>query len=598
MTPAEPKPPYNTDPVHLARTGMEAMRIGNEILLALIAKSKDKDWGDQPLDPFNLRGAWMAFMEKMMADPSRMHDAQMALMQDYANLASFWFKRMQGENAQDLATPERGDKRFKNDMWDSSMLFDFIKQGYLLTSRWLLRVVDENTTGLDPQMSKKLHFFTQQFIDAVSPTNFPATNPDVLAMTLETGGDNLVRGMNNLLEDIKRGGSLANIRMTDETAFTVGGNIATTPGKVIYRTRMMELVQYTPTKPKTHARPLVITPPWINKYYILDLRADNSFVRHALDAGHSVFMISWVNPDAKYNDVTFTDYMKEGVLAALDKALEVTKADKANMVGYCIGGTLLTMTLSHLKKKKQDAKVASATFLTTLIDFENAGDLKIFVDEGQLEVLTHVMAEKGYLESDALKTTFSLLRANDLIWSFVVNNYLMGREPFPFDLLYWNGDSTNLPAAMHAYYLRHMYLNNDLIKPDCLKIGGTPVDVRGIDTPVYFLSTREDHITPWKATYDGMKLFKGPKTFTLAASGHIAGVVNPPAANKYCFWTSSHIAPEAESWLEKAAEQRGSWWPHWAHWLEKYAGPKVDAHKPAAAAKLGNAPGRYVLQKR
>ena len=386
--------------------------------------------------------------------------------------------------------------------------------------------------GLDEKTAKKVDFYTRQFVDAMAPSNFVMTNPEVLRKTLESGGENLVKGLENLLDDLERGKGKLQIKMTDLEAFEVGQNIAITPGKVVFQNDLIQLLQYAPTTDEVAKRPVLIIPPWINKFYILDLREKNSFISWAVGEGQTVFVISWVNPDEKLARKSFEDYMLEGPLAALDAIEKATGEKKINVIGYCLGGTLLAATLAYMAAKKID-RVASATFLTTLVDFAEPGELGVFIDEEQLEALEERMEEKGYLEGSAMATTFNMLRANDLIWSFVVNNYLLGKEPFPFDLLYWNSDSTRMPAAMHSFYLRKMYQENLLVKPGGIALKGTPIDLPKIKVPAFILSTKEDHIAPWKSTYAATQLYQGPVDFVLAASGHIAGVVNPPASGKY-----------------------------------------------------------------
>ncbi len=595
-TPAEtPENPYDLD--RLARNWGDMMRMGTDFAAFFAQKTEnDLQKGITPgnIDPFNLQGPWMRMCEHMMTTPDQLTHSQFNLWRGYMDLWDQALTRMTGKASDDIVPAEPTDRRFKAQAWHNDALFAFIRQSYLLSSKWMTDLVAQNSTVLEPDAARKLQFFTRAYVDALSPTNFPFTNPDVIQATIDSGGENLMKGMKNLLEDMKRG----SMRMTDENAFKLGENIAMTPGQVVFRNDLMELIHYAPAGDKTFATPLLIAPPWINKYYILDMRPDNSFVKWAVEQGHAVFMISWVNPDADHKDVRFDDYMKHGILAALDAIEKQTGTKQTNVIGYCIGGTLLTMTLAWLKDKKQSERIASATFFTTLIDFRDSGDLKLFVDDQQLKNLHDRMAEQGFMDANSLKSTFNLLRANDLIWSFVINNYLMGREPFPFDLLYWNSDSTNLPAAMHEFYLRHMYLKNELCQPGKLEFGGVPIDVGTIDTPAYFLSTREDHIAPWKATFAGSKLFAGDTTFTLAASGHIAGIVNAPMANKYCYWTAKP-AKDAETWLESAKQEQGSWWPHWQNWIEKHAGKKIDAVDPKSGPlkPLIAAPGLYVTKK-
>jgi polyhydroxyalkanoate synthase len=440
-----------------------------------------------------------------------------------------------------------------------------------------------------------VEFYTRQYIDAISPSNFLLTNPEVLRETVASGGQNLVKGLNNLLEDVARGGGgEVRMRMTDESAFKLGVNIATTPGKVVFQNDLIQLIQYYPAKGPVFRRPLLVIPPWINKYYILDLREKNSYIKWAIEQGHTVFVISWVNPDKKLAHKGFDDYLAEGMLAALDAIEKATGEREVNAVGYCLGGTLLACTLGYLAGKK-DARIVSATFFASLIDFEEGGELEVFIDEQQVAALEKRMNERGYLEGSEMATTFNMLRANDLIWSFVVNNYLLGRDPFPFDLLYWNSDSTRMPAAMHSYYLRNLYLKNLLAKPGGITLGGVPIDLNRVKTPLYFVSTQEDHIAPWRSTYAGAKLFPGPVRFVLGGSGHIAGIVNPPAANKYSFWTNPRLPGDPEQWLKGASQHPGSWWTDWAGWIAQHGGDKVPERIPGKGKlkAIEDAPGSY-----
>jgi len=587
-----PAAPFDLD--RMARDWGDIMRLSGDLARDWVEKGEKNGWATASMDPFNLQGSWFQMVDSLLQKPEQFTHAQFGLWRNYMTLWDNALTRMTGGNATDIVENDPTDRRFRNEAWHRDAIFGFIRQSYLLTSKFLMQMVDQNSDALDDGAAKKLKFFTKAYVDALSPTNFAFTNPEVIQTTIEQGGENLVRGMRNLLEDIKRG----RMRMTDESKFKLGENIATTPGQVIFRNRLMEIIHYAPAGEHTHQTPLLIVPPWINKYYILDLREDNSFVKWALEQGHAVFMVSWVNPDASLKDVSFEDYMKDGILAALGAVEKQAGQKQTNVIGYCIGGTLLSITLAWLAANGQESRVKSATFLTTLLDFADAGDLKLFVDEEQLAVMRTRMAAQGFLDAESLKTTFNLLRANDLIWSFVINNYLMGREPFPFDLLYWNSDSTNMPAKMHEYYLRHMYLKNELVKPCALKFDGVEIDLSTIETPAYFLSTREDHIAPWKATYAGSKLLGGPVTFTLAGSGHIAGVVNAPAANKYGYWTNK-AGGSANTWVEEAKQETGSWWPHWAEWVKQYAGIQVAAIDPAKGTlkPLCPAPGEYVQKK-
>jgi polyhydroxyalkanoate synthase len=431
----------------------------------------------------------------------------------------------------------------------------------------------------------------------MAPTNFALTNPEVLRTTIESGGENLLKGLSNLLDDLERGKGKLAIKMTDMEAFKVGENIAVTPGKVIFQTDLMQLLQYSPTTETVARRPLLIIPPWINKFYILDLRERNSFIKWAVGEGHTVFVVSWVNPDERLAEKTFDDYMLEGPLAALDAIEKATGEKEVNVVGYCLGGTLLACTLAYMATKK-DERFVSATFLTTMVDFVEAGELSVFIDEEQLAALEERMQVKGFLEGRDMATTFNMLRANDLIWSFVVNNYLLGKDPFPFDLLYWNADSTRMPAAMHSFYLRQMYQENKLSKGE-ITLLDTRIDLAKIKQPVFILSTREDHIAPWKSTYVATQLYKAPTKFCLSASGHIAGVVNPPAAGKYCYWTNDKLPKSPDAWLEGATQRAGSWWTEWQNWVKAFAGGKRPARRPGDGKlkPIEDAPGSYVLVK-
>ncbi|MEQ8192882.1 MAG: class I poly(R)-hydroxyalkanoic acid synthase, partial [Rhodospirillales bacterium] len=440
-------------------------------------------------------------------------------------------QRMMGEPAPSVVEPEKGDKRFTHPDWEENAVFDFLKQSYLLSSKWMLETVRQ-VDGLDEQAARKVDFYTRQFIDALSPTNFVMSNPEVLRATLESHGENLLKGLENLLTDLERSkGQQLRITMTDPNAFKVGQDLAVTPGKVIYRNDLMEVIQYAPATEEVYQTPLLIVPPWINKFYILDLRPKNSFIKWATEQGFTVFAISWVNPDSSLGQKTFEDYLSEGPLAALEVIQSITGSESINGVGYCLGGTLLAIAMAYLESKGSPI-IESGTFLTTMIDFQEAGELGVFIDEAQLTALEQQMSEQGYLDGASMANTFNLLRANDLIWSFVINNYLLGKEPFPFDLLYWNSDSTRMPGAMHSFYLRNMYQKNLLTRPGGISMLGTPIDLSGITCPAFFLSTREDHIAPWKSTFSGAKILSGETQFVLAASGHIAGVVNPPEKGK------------------------------------------------------------------
>ncbi|MGI9419433.1 MAG: PHA/PHB synthase family protein [Geminicoccaceae bacterium] len=548
----------------------------------------------QSADPLNLMPVVMELSARMMTNPAAIFQAQFSLWQDYIDLWQNTSKRMLGHAADPVIEPARDDRRFRDPAWDDDAVFSIIKQSYLLTSRWLTEVIND-VEGLDDKTRQKLDFYTRQFVDAIAPSNFVATNPEVLRATLETGGDNLLRGLNHLLADLDKGKGKLAIKMTDPEAFDVGENIATAPGKVVFQNDLLQLIQYTPTTAKVYKRPLLIIPPWINKFYILDLQPKNSFIRYAVDQGLTVFVVSWVNPDERHAKKTFEDYMFEGPLAALDAIEQATGEGEINAIGYCLGGTLLAATLAYMATKK-DNRIKAATFFTALTDFEDPGDLGVFIDEEQLASMDEMMAEKGYLDGREMATTFNMLRANDLIWSFVVNNYLLGKEPFPFDLLYWNSDSTRMPHAMHSFYLREFYQNNKLVRPGGVTLGGVPIDLRKVRIPVYMLSTKEDHIAPWASTYAATQIFRGKTTFALAGSGHIAGVINPAGSQKYGYWLNDKLPADPKDWLETADHHEGSWWPDWSGWIGRKSGVKVKARVPGKGKlkAIEDAPGSYV----
>jgi polyhydroxyalkanoate synthase len=554
-----------------------------------------QDAGPVALDPLNIGQAFMEMTARMMANPAELARAQMGLWRDTMTLWQNTARRMAGEAPADpVIQPDAGDRRFKDAAWRDNQVFDFVKQSYLLSARFVRETVSK-VDGLDPKTAQKVDFYSRQFVDAMSPSNFALTNPEVLRKTAETGGENLLRGLSNLLSDLERGQDRLRIKMTDMDAFEVGGNIGVSPGKVVFRNELMELIQYAPSTAKVLKRPLLIGPPWINKFYILDLRPKNSFVKWAVAQGHTVFVISWVNPDEKLAEKSFDDYLTQGYLAALDAIELATGEREVNAIGYCLGGTLLASTLAHMAAKGDD-RIKTATFFVTMLDFAEAGELGVFIDEAQLSALEEKMNQRGYLEGSEMATTFNMLRANDLIWSFVVNNYLLGNDPFPFDLLYWNSDSTRMPAAMHSFYLRKMYQENLLCRPNAISLAGTRIDLGAVKTPAYFLSTREDHIAPWTSTYRGTQLLGGPKRFVLAASGHIAGVVNPPEGGKYNHWVNENLPASPSAWLEGAAELAGSWWPDWQRWILGHDKKQVAAREPGAGklAALCDAPGEYV----
>jgi polyhydroxyalkanoate synthase subunit PhaC len=527
-------------------------------------------------------------------DPQRALQLQTSLGKAYLDLWGNAVKRMAGEQVEPVAAPDPRDKRFTDPEWSSNQLFDFLKQAYLLTVEWAHRLVHD-AKGLDPHTLQKADFYVRQIANAIAPSNFFLTNPEVLRETVSSNAGNLVRGMHMLAEDIRAGHGELRIRQSDSKMFEVGRNLALTPGKVIFENELMQLIQYAPSTATVLKRPLLIVPPWINKFYILDLTPEKSFIRWSVAQGLTVFVISWVNPDAKLAQISFEDYMREGPLAALDVIEQATGERHVNTMGYCVGGTLLATTLAFLASQGDD-RISSATFLAAQVDFTHAGDLKVFVDEEQITAREREMSERGYLEGRKMATAFNLLRSNDLIWPYVINNYLKGREPAPFDLLYWNSDATRMPAANHSFYLRNCYLENRLAKGEMV-IGGKKLDLKGIKVPIYNLATREDHIAPAKSVLLGSKFFGGRVRFVLAGSGHIAGVVNPPDKMKYQYWTGPKpTSANLERWLSKAKEHAGSWWPDWFHWLKAQDPAEVPAREPGGGrlAPIEDAPGSYV----
>ncbi|SDU07020.1 alpha/beta hydrolase [Stappia sp. ES.058] len=531
--------------------------------------------------------------EYWMSDPQRAMEAQGRLWTKYIDLWNSSLKRMMGEASTPAISADPRDKRFGDPEWSENQFFDFVKQIYLITSQWAEQMVVD-AGDLDEHTRHKADFYVKQIANALSPSNFVLTNPELLRETLESNGENLVRGMKLLAEDIEAGKGDLKIRQSDPTKFKVGKNLGITPGKVIAQNDVRQVIQYTPTTETVLKRPLMIVPPWINKFYILDLNPEKSFIQWAVNQGHTVFVISWINPDEHQAKKSFEHYMREGILETLDVIKRATRQEEVNAIGYCVGGTLLGVTLAYMAAV-EDTRIASATFFTTQVDFTHAGDLQVFVDEEQIEALEKRMGEKGYLDGSKMASAFNLLRSNDLIWPYVVNNYLKGKEPFPFDLLYWNSDSTRMPAANHSFYLRSCYLENRLSR-GTMEIAGKRLDLGDVKIPIYNLATREDHIAPAESVFLGSQFFGGPVDFVLSGSGHIAGVVNPPSRNKYQFWTGPTPKGDYEKWLSKAQEHPGSWWPHWDAWIRSHDDKTAKARKPGANRMklLEDAPGSYV----
>ncbi|MBO0344666.1 PHA/PHB synthase family protein [Roseibium limicola] len=531
-----------------------------------------------------------------VSDPQRAMEAQNRLWGGYIDLWNSSLKRMMGEENTPAVAPGMRDKRFKDPDWDENQYFDFLKQLYLITSTWANDMVRE-ADGVDDHTRHKAEFYMEQITNAISPSNFLLTNPELLRLTVESNGQNLVKGMQHLAEDIQAGHGDLKIRHTDMTKFALGKNMALTPGKVIAQNDVCQVIQYDPATDEVLKRPLMIVPPWINKFYILDLNEEKSFIKWAVDQGHTVFVISWVNPGPKQAQKSFEHYMKEGILNTLDVIKRTTRQEEVNAIGYCVGGTLLSVTLAYMAAKK-DERIKTATFFTTQVDFTHAGDLKVFVDEEQLSILEKQMEATGFLDGSKMASAFNMLRPNELIWPYVIKNYMKGEDPFPFDLLYWNADSTRMPAANHVFYLRNCYLDNTLARGE-MKMDGERLDLEDVTIPIYNLATKEDHIAPPQSVFLGSTCFGGPVEFVLSGSGHIAGVVNPPSRNKYQFWTGRPPRGTYENWLHKVEEHPGSWWPHWDQWIRKQDDTRAKARKPGAyrVKILEEAPGSYVKEK-
>ncbi|MER8923439.1 class I poly(R)-hydroxyalkanoic acid synthase [Mesorhizobium sp. M0802] len=532
--------------------------------------------------------------EYWLADPQRALEAQTRL---FAGYMTVWGNAIQkvspnAEAPDDAVKPERGDKRFQDPEWGRNAFFDFLKQAYLVTSRWAADLV-EHAEGLDDHTRHKASFYVKQVSNAISPSNFILTNPELFRETVASNGENLVRGMKMLAEDIAAGKGDLKLRQADYSPFEIGKNVATSPGKVVGRSDVAEIIQYDPTTETVLKRPLLICPPWINKFYILDLNPQKSFIRWAIEQGHTVFVISWINPDERHGAKGWEAYIREGLQYGLDTIEKATGEKEVNAIGYCVGGTLLAAALALLAQEGEN-RIKSATFFTTQVDFTHAGDLKVFVDEDQVAAVEKSMNEKGYLDGTKMATAFNMLRSGDLIWPYVINNYMRGKDPLPFDLLYWNADSTRMAAANHSFYLRNCYLENNLTR-GVMELAGRTLSLADVTIPVYNLASKEDHIAPALSVFHGSQYFGGEVEFVMAGSGHIAGVVNPPAAKKYQYWTGGKPTGDFDQWLASAVEHPGSWWTHWQHWIETQDDTLVPARKPGKHMKtLGDAPGTYV----
>ncbi|MGO4686127.1 PHA/PHB synthase family protein [Hyphomicrobium sp. 2TAF46] len=533
-----------------------------------------------------------ALVRKWLSDPVKLSEAQAEFVGQFAALWNNVFLRMMGLPVPPLIQPAPNDNRFKDPDWDNNPFFDFCKQAYLLACRWAEDQL-ASTPDLEPHERHRAEFYLRQLTSAYSPSNFPATNPEVLRETIATNAENLLKGADLLAEDLKRSGDLMKISQTDPNAFELGRNLATTPGKIVFQNELLQLIQYAPTTERVRSRPLIMVPPWINKYYILDLTASKSLIKYVVDQGFTVFVVSWVNPDERLAEKTFEDYVLEGILEAVRAVQEETGVEQINALGYCVGGTALATGLAYLAQRGEEP-FKCCSLLTTQVDFSLAGDLLLFTDDMQLAGLDALMNERGFLDGSRMANVFNMMRPRDLIWPYVVNNYLLGKKPFPFDLLYWNQDSTRMAAANHKYYLREFYNENRLAKGE-MSLGGIKLDLKQVKLPIFSVATREDHIAPAASVFRGIQMFGGPVEFVLAGSGHIAGVVNPPEKVKYQYWTGGKAMTSVAKWEASAAEHPGSWWPYWIDWLSQQSGGWVPARVPGA--KLGaieDAPGSYV----
>lgn len=579
--------PLNQGSIDLINTFLKACES-----VSFYNKAPDADWQEA----FNISESFQTWFGELLHHPESLWQAQSAFFQEYLALCKNVQDKLQNNATPAFVAPQV-DRRFKAQSWQQQPFFYFLQQSYLLFTKHCMKFIADNPSQ-SPKLTKQINFFGKNYLDALAPSNFIFTNPEVIEQILKTNGENLTEGMKNYFTDWINGEGHFNIAMSDTNAFEVGKNIAITPGKVIFQNEMMELIQYDPQTKEVHEKPLLVIPPWINKYYILDLQPKNSYINWIVNQGFTVFAISWVNPDESYRDTGFESYLFNGLLKAVDVILSVSKTQSINALGFCIGGTLLAIASAYMKTKG-DKRINSATFLTTLIDYAEAGDLQAFIDERQLKSLEERMAREGFLDGRFLMTTFNLLRPNDLVWPYYINNYLCGKKPLPFDLLYWNCDSSNLPKKMVGEYLKNMYFQNKLAN-DALKIGDVLIKLRSVDIPTYFLSTENDHIAPWQSTYLGARLFKNV-TYVLGGAGHIAGVVNPPSSNRYFYRTCQEPISSistCEQWYDLSQEHAGSWWVHWADWLKTHSGKmNIPAEVLFPSPLLKTAPGSYVRKR-
>ena len=581
------------DPETFASNMLQAFERGSAAFAQLADRPDAKIGPYTPASEFSAATETLSSLaRKWLSDPVKLSEAQAEFFRQFGALWNNVLARMMGLAVAPLIEPAPGDHRFKDPEWDKNPFFDFCKQAYLLACKWAEDQLAA-TPDLDPHERHRAEFYLKQLTSAYSPSNFPATNPEVLRETLATNAQNLLNGANLLAEDLKRSGDLMKISQTDPNAFELGRNLATTPGKIVFQNDLLQLIQFSPTTEKVRERPLIMVPPWINKYYILDLTASKSLIKYVVDQGFTVFVVSWVNPDERLAAKTFEDYVLEGILEAVRAVQEETGVEKINVLGYCVGGTALATGLAYLAQRGEEP-FKCCTLLTTQVDFSLAGDLLLFTDDLQLASLDALMTERGFLDGSRMANVFNMMRPRDLIWPYVVNNYLLGKKPFPFDLLYWNQDSTRMAAANHKYYLREFYNENRLAKGG-MTLGGIKLDLKKITLPIFSVATREDHIAPAPSVFRGIQMFGGPVEFVLAGSGHIAGVVNPPNKVKYQYWTAGKAMTSVADWEASAIEHPGSWWPYWIDWLAQQSGGWISARAPGATlGVIEDAPGSYV----
>lgn len=588
--------PLPLTPEEFERLTKEFMELNQEFQAYFAQGMKSGSDPSSTLQFLNFAGLSQVFsnaFQEILTNPQQMQSATEEFIKGTFELWQTSLQNMSGNQPlSPVITPAPGDRRFKDPLWMENPFSSFMMQSYLLYTRWMQALVDD-LSGLDEPSRRKFKFYARQIVDAMAPSNFAWSNPSVIQKAMETKGQNLIRGMRKFLEDLKNGTSLVNIENTDRGAFVLGKDLATTPGKVIYQNKLMQLIQFEPSTEKVHKTPILVVPAWINKYYILDLRPKNSLVKWYVDQGYTVFIISWVNPGEELKDTNFEDYVEQGPLEALKVIGDITGEDQSHLVGFCLGGVSLTVMLGYLQKEAKE-RVKSLTLMASPLDFSQAGELTIFTDKDYMRTISSRMDELGLLDGPAMAATFNMLRANDLIWSAFINNYLLGQEQTQFDMLYWNADSTNLPGKMFDFYIQEMFLKNGIVNPGAMTVLGRKNDITKAEVPVFLFGAHDDHIAPWRSIYPAIVKFHGPVKFVLGASGHVAGVVNHPEGSKYGHWQNDDYTLDAESWLKNATYRQESWWLAWADWMKQFTGEQVDAKKRKPKKAIEDAPGTYV----